>query len=440
MTKYSTKPIFAFGQISCYAPAKGFQAFGWSVAGRTTVKIKGKGTLYSPSPGIWVGRFSLGADPNRPHKYLYTPRKTFYCNEEWEARKEFENYRRELEENGIPDKAASTVGGYADRWLELRKDTYGSPRTEERERLDVAHIKELFPNVKLSNLTPPVIKTAYAEARLKERFDKELFQINKRLRQILNAAVDDGQIAKNPALKVVISKPEPEPKDYLDPKRLSLFNLALLKQPWSGKTIGAMILLHTGIRPAEMYGASWKWLDKKLNRLFIGNQYSNDLELRKPKSKASRDWIVIDDTLMGYLDEWEKIQKAALEKLGKTQNGETPIASNDLGERFDPTNYGRWFRNFCADNGFGKYSVVTKTFERNGVEYQRGKGYTGLCPNMFRDIQATALVGYVKVDPRTLQSRMRHSDPTTSLKYYTHPVLENEYKAAEAFSAMLSSN
>lgn len=401
------------------------------------MKIKGKGSLTEVAPGVWQGRFSLGPDPDRPGKYLYTPKRTFYCEEEWEARSQFEAYRKELETHGIPDKDVAYVGAYAERWLNLRKGTHGSPRTEDRERQDVRNIQELFPNVKLRALTPGLIKSVYKEARDSGRFDKELFQINKRLRQILKDAVIEGQILTNPAYDVVISKPEPEPKDYLDAERLFEFNSVLLSIPLCGEVVGSQMLLRTGIRPAEMYGSSWKFLNEKTSRLFIGEQYSNDLQLRKPKSKASRDWVVIDSELLAMLMVWKRMQKEELAKMGVEQTPDTPIASNSLGGRFDPTNFGRWFRNFCVDHGFGEYTIVTKTFERDGKTIKRGKGYAGLCPNMFRDIQATQLVGTFNTDTKTLQSRLRHSDERTSLKYYTHRVLKNEYVAAENMGKLL---
>ena len=402
------------------------------------MKIKGKGTLTQTSKETWVGRFSLGEDPLHPGKYLYSPKRTFHCRSEWEARKAMENYRTELEEFGIPERNLLFLDKYADKWLSDREGSYKSPRTAEREKLDIKHIKELFPKARMKSLTPLAIKTAYKEARERGRFDKEIYQINKRLRQILNTAVEDGIIGKNPANKVIIPKPEPEPKDYLDPKRLALFNQLLLSQPWSGEVVGAKILLHTGIRPGEAYALRWHDFDACACRLFIDHQFSNDMQLRKPKSKASRDWVAIDSTLWAFLITWKQVQAEYLLKIGGEQIKTTPIVSNIKGKHFDPTNYGRWFRNFCADNGFGSFSVVTKTFIRNGKTFYRGKGYVGLCPNMFRDIQATMLVGHVNVDPRTLQARMRHSDPSISLRFYTHPVLDNEFKAAEAFANILN--
>lgn len=402
------------------------------------MQIKGKGTLRERSKGVWIGRFNLGRDPLHPGKYLYSPSRTFHCTHEWEARKLMEEYRLELEEFGIPNKDIEYLDTYAREWASLRKNTHGSPRTAEREELDVRHIEEIFPKIKIKQLTPASIKAAYDDARLSDRFDKEIYQINKRLRQILNSAVEDGLIRKNPALKVVIPKPKPEEKDYLNPERIAEFNSILLSYPFCGEIIASLILLHNGFRPGEVYAFSWSSFNFATSRFFVGKQFSNDMKLRPPKSEASKDWAVADGDLWAILFQWKQMQKDYLNSIGIEQTEETPIASNSLGGRLDPTNFGRWFRNFCADNGFGKFTIVTKTFERNGKIIERGKGYKGLCPNMFRDIFSTQLVTNVKVDPRTLQSRMRHSDPSISLRNYTHPVLEEEYASAEAYSKLIA--
>ena len=104
----------------------------------------------------------------------------------------------------------------------------------------------------------------------------------------------------------------------------------------------------------------------------------------------------------------------------------------------DPTNFGRFFRNLCADTGFGHFETITSSFIKDGVTRYRGKDYKGLCPNMFRDIMATTLSGELRVDPSTLKTRMRHSDASVSLNYYAHPVEDSEYRAAMLFSDFLA--
>ena len=402
------------------------------------MKIKGKGSLRQVRPGAWIGRFNIGPDPDRPGKYLYTPSRTFHCEAEWEARAALEKYRAELESNGLPDKDREHLHAYLSYWLTLREGSYKSPRTEEREKLDVRHIMELFPNVKISKLTPLFIRETYDKARESGKFDKEIYQINKRLRQVLDSAIEDGVISRNSAKRVTVPKPDPEPKDYLDHDRLVSFNRMINEQPLSGQIIGIHILLRTGMRPAEMYGLSWSDVDLASSRISINKQYSNDLKLRKPKTKSSASWIAIDGDLWYILFKWKAEQEVYLRELvGKKQTPETPVASNAIGGRIEPTNFGRFFRNLCVDTGFGRFETITRTFTKDGVTHYRGKGYKGLCPNMFRDIMATTLSGELGVDPNTLKTRMRHSDASISLNYYAHPVENSEYDAANLFSSYL---
>ena len=60
-----------------------------------------------------------------------------------------EKYRQELEENGIPQKSLTSIEQYAKHWFSLRNGNHNSPRTAERERLDIRHIRVIGKNVLL---------------------------------------------------------------------------------------------------------------------------------------------------------------------------------------------------------------------------------------------------------------------------------------------------
>jgi len=401
------------------------------------VAIKGKGSVYYRGGDTYSIRFNTGPDPDRPGKYTYTPRKTVHAKSQWELDKAIEEYRRELEENGIPNRDLEYLEAYIDKWMTLRKGAHRSPRTAERECLDVKSLKRLFPHVKIRGLTPIMIKETY-EANSDWLTPGNTFQLNKRLRQILNEAVEDGVIRKNPAQKVVIPKPVPKEKDYLDVERLRSFQQLLFKQEVSGNIVIAQILLHTGMRPGEAYGLSWEDIDFKKESIFIRHQYSNDKELRAPKSRASKASVPMDYVLAEYLKTWRPIQTRWMNAFGIDCTEKTPVATNEAGKRIDGTNYGRWFRNFCADNGFGEYTNVTHTFEQDGIIYERGNGYVGLCPNMFRDILPTALIGTLGVDLETASKLLRHEDATVTAQHYVHPIEENQYRASELYAQMLT--
>ena len=182
--------------------------------------------------------------------------------------------------------------------------------------------------------------------------------------------------------------------------------------------------------------------------LRIARQYTNDKTLRPPKSKMSRRTIAVNDTLAGYLDRWKTVQREQLERYGLDQDGSTPIVNGikvvatEDGKRativnIDGHNFDRWFRDFCVDNGFGTYENVTGTFTRDGKSHVRGTGYSGLVPHALRHTQATLLIGE-GADVKTVQARLGHASPNTTLAIYSHAIEANDRKAADAFGKLLS--
>ncbi|WP_332247766.1 tyrosine-type recombinase/integrase [Collinsella tanakaei] len=108
------------------------------------------------------------------------------------------------------------------------------------------------------------------------------------------------------------------------------------------------------------------------------------------------------------------------------------IAGNLDGHNFD-----RWFRNFCVDNDFGAYSVIKKEFTKNGKKHIRGTGYSGLVPHALRHTQATLLIGE-GADIKTVQARLGHASPSTTLSIYSHAIESKDREAAEAFDSLVS--
>lgn len=89
------------------------------------------------------------------------------------------------------------------------------------------------------------------------------------------------------------------------------------------------------------------------------------------------------------------------------------------------------------DNGFGTYATVSKTFVKDGKLHIRGKDYHGLVPHALRHTQATLLIG-AGADVKTVQARLGHASPSTTLSIYAHSIEANDVRAAEAFDHLLT--
>lgn len=408
--------------------------------------VKGK-------PGTYRIYFSLGKDPETG-KYLRSPKRTFHCKSKnpgnWhsELEKALQAYRLELEEGEVPQRKQRTIADYAEDFHAMREGTMGSPLAYEREGYDIRHIRELFGDTPVKDLRPDDIRHAYHEARKRGRFkETEIRRIHVKLKQILNDAVDNDLIQKNPCKGITLPKADVEARQALSVDEAIRFNSCLIKEPVSPYVLCTMLLLHCGLRKGEALGLSWEDYDPASRTLRIAKQYSSDKKLRPPKSKTSRRIVSVSSVLAERLEQWRELQRERLAKYALVQTAATPIINGvkvvgtGVDKRASVTrveghNYSRWFRDFCVDNGFGEYEIVTNVFKRNGREHKRGRRYRGLVPHALRHTQATLLIGE-GADVKTVQARLGHASPSTTLAIYAHAIVANDRKAADKFSSML---
>ena len=106
--------------------------------------------------------------------------------------------------------------------------------------------------------------------------------------------------------------------------------------------------------------------------------------------------------------------------------------------RMDGHNYSRAFRLFAAKNGFGSFEGSREVVGSDGVKRTRYTGYSGLKPHELRHTQATLLVG-ANADIKTIQARLGHASPSTTLSIYSHFIEANDQKAASVLDDLLKS-
>lgn len=410
--------------------------------------VKGK-------PGTFRLYFSLGKDPNTG-RYLRSPKKTIHCQSKnpknWhsECIRKLDEYRNELEGTKDSSDSELTVSEYALDFHRTHKDAFSSPLSYEREGDYIRHITDLFGDILLSELEPNDIKHIYAKALEDGMSEAELHGTHVKLRQIMQDAVDNEIIDRNPCSSIKLSKPIYNERKPLSAEEASRLLGCLLAERSDPKAIGTIILLECGLRKGEMLGLCWADFDSENRALRIERQYTNDHSLRAPKTKTSNRTIAISETLTNLLNEWKSAQKAQLGNYSIGQHKETPIVNSMAivttregmhaeAVRTDPHNYSRWFRDFCVDNGFGSYEHITKRFYQDGKEHIRGSGYSGLVPHALRHTQATLLIGE-GMDVKTVQARLGHSSPRTTLNIYSHAIDANDRRAADDLDAILSQN
>lgn len=181
------------------------------------------------------------------------------------------------------------------------------------------------------------------------------------------------------------------------------------------------------------------------------SQLTKELEEHAPKSGAGNRMVAISAECADYLRRWRDVQGTLLDKRGLSQDQTTHVVhalqvvkedTADTTSRrlacgyVSPHNFNRWFKDFCADNGFGRYTKNVVEREFAGRTIRRGSGYVGLTPHGLRHTQATVLIGN-GVDLKTVQARLGHSDPSLTLRQYSHVIRENDARAADLFSSVV---
>lgn len=184
--------------------------------------------------------------------------------------------------------------------------------------------------------------------------------------------------------------------------------------------VAARLGLATGMRLGEVLGLTWGAVDLQAQCLHVTQTLTHHGETKPPKTAAGRRTIWIDTATAAHLSEWKRFQAAQLRKIGKLQEGQRmpatiPVVCSDVGGYANTSNFEAWWRTWREANGF------------NGLKFHE-----------LRHTQATQLLAN-GVDVKTVQTRLGHTDPALTLKWYAHSVEENDRQAAALMGGLLAS-
>lgn len=155
----------------------------------------------------------------------------------------------------------------------------------------------------------------------------------------------------------------------------------------------------------------------------------------------------MDFSLAGALIAWEGIQQEGLQQVNRRRasrgeqplvhDGDTPVVTGKYGQRVDPDVLGKFFRNYCVDNGWGKFTKDVVTKEYGGRTFTRGKGYEGLTMHELRHTVASLLIAE-GLDVKTVQHQLGHKSAQTTLNAYVHAFESRSREAADTLGRILS--
>lgn len=370
-------------------------------------------------------------------------RKTFYVSARTKAEKgrcirefriEIENrptadeIRAAEEERKAEEARRVTFAEYASQWLvERTADPQIAQQTVTKNRRHIANINLSLGDKPISDITRADVKrfqaaimTAGPDGKAPTVSGRPLAGSTARcirvtLKAVLQEAVRDGVINRNPCEDVKAPKCDTREKKPLTPEDAARFCALLDSAEPRPSLVAFRLMLFAGLRRSEAVAVRWRDFDSEAGRLTVCRSLCTEtLKFKDTKTEAGRRTIPLDPGTVAYLKAFRAAQATKLLALRKNV-ADACICAEAGAEYMHPENLSRSLRRFAKTNDF-----------------------PGVTPHILRHTYCTLLFA-AGTDLKTTQYLMGHSDPATTLRVYTHYMESKGVEAARAVGALMDS-
>jgi len=238
-----------------------------------------------------------------------------------------------------------------------RKNTYRIDRCLSK------HLLKQLGNTPVVSIDPEAARAAVYGMQADGVGANTICKAFKLLQRIMRYAVKENvcDLATNP-IEYVEAPEMPAPKRYrLDAADAMRLGSVLTEGTPTANRTAAYFALHTGARLGETLGLEWQhvYTDGPRPYAYLVQQLLADGTTGPLKTDKNGDSFgrvaPLDASTVAALNAWRKEQQAQLEALGIKQDGATPVFTSGAGSWLNHSNYERWWRGFCVDNGFGRW-------------------------------------------------------------------------------------
>lgn len=226
------------------------------------------------------------------------------------------------------------------------------------------------------------------------------------LKAILDEAVDQGYLEKNPARKLELPQTRERSTRFLTLKEIG----RLLSATAGRDHLILRLFIQCGLRPGEIFAARWgNFTGSQLCITEAVSKAAHGRAIGKTKTPASKNAVALPAALVALMREWQQAQK------GTPADDAFIFPSRRGGPNRYSANYLKRFLRPLAE----KLGIP-------GINYQ-----------VFRRTFSTHFQRHATI--KETQTQMRHTDAATTLGIYTQTIPEGLAAAAESWDREITS-
>ena len=373
-------------------------------------RANGEGSIFRRADGRWCG--SVSYTDERGEKR----RRDVYGRTQAEARAKLRAVRERVDQGAPARDSSIMLEAFVPHWIataltasDRKASTKENYAGIARTHLAVGPLR----GSRLDRLRPSDVEALVMAKRAAGLSDSTVRTIYTVLRALLDSAVRDGLLARNPA--AAVKRPTVERKEARALTRPQL--LAVLGAA-SGDRLEAlwMLMAGTGLRRGEALALNWRDVDLDAGRLQVRRtltRLSTGLVFTEPKTERSRRTVALPRQVVAHLRAHRVRQVAEQLAAGSAWTGSGLVFTSEVGTPLEPRNVLRRFIAIAASAG---------------VE--------GIGLHTLRHTTATRLLELGE-DTRIVSEMLGHSSTAITADIYQHVEDQMRHAAASKLEAVL---
>ncbi|MGF0471275.1 tyrosine-type recombinase/integrase [Lysinibacillus fusiformis] len=380
---------------------------------------------------ISKNKFKLIADLGYRGNRRIRKTKNVEAKSEKEAMRQLILFEEEMKQNKdvyFSDIESITLNHLFPRW----KDNYAKQHYSARSFHDnCTHLEKrilpIFGDIKLKDIKKVDVVFFVGDLQKKKRrldgkeselAPSTIHNIYKAFASIMNVAVEWNLIEESPCKNIKLPKLKYEEGKAYSEEQVKLLFERLNNRETAEKRLLVELAVVSAARQGELVAIEEKHLNVENNTLLIEqalvNLTGDGIIVKETKGKRKR-VVTIPSNIMNDLVTLAAVKKYQLEEAGdeRVWEGHTFLFSNDFGKPYRPDSISQWWDRFMKKN-------------------------PDLPRIRFHDLRHTSatLLIHAGEHPKVIQSRLGHSNITTTMNTYGHLLQETDQRASSHFDKL----